>query len=297
LLIKDYTLQNDVTATSGWSSKKILLSYVKSGFAPIKDTKGQDASFVISRTGAIETVKKRPDNQSHVISVLREVGTTQQMSAALATMGIKFDYPKPNGLIEYLISMLGGDDFTVIDFFAGSGTTANAIVNCNLRDGGTRKYILVEWDDHIIREICAKRLALVLSQGGLSRDAQYGFRFCELGDPLFDSEGQIGELVTFKDLAHHVFFMATGEPLPDSAELKTPLLGVANGIAVYLLFNGILGDRSVNGGNILTREILASLPPHEGTRIIYGNGCRISPERLRRENIIFRQVPYEVRVP
>jgi site-specific DNA-methyltransferase (adenine-specific)/adenine-specific DNA-methyltransferase len=91
--------------------------------------------------------------------------------------------------------------------------------------------------------------------------------------------------------------MATGEPLPDSAELKTPLLGVANGIAVYLLFNGILGDRSVNGGNILTREILASLPPHEGTRIIYGNGCRISPERLRRENIIFRQVPYEVRVP
>jgi site-specific DNA-methyltransferase (adenine-specific)/adenine-specific DNA-methyltransferase len=66
------------------------------------------------------------------------------------------------------------------------------------------------------------------------------------------------------------------------------LLGITNGIAVYLLFNGILRDKSVNGGNILTREILASLPLHEGTGIIYGNGCRISPERLR---LIFYTFP------
>ena len=85
-------------------------------------------------------------------------------------------------------------------------------------------------------------------------------------------------------------------PCPHGADLKTPLLGASNGVAVYLLYNGILGDKSVNGGNVLTRNVLASLPQHLGTKIIYGNGCRISPERLRRENIIFRQVPYEVRV-
>lgn len=123
-----------------------------------------------------------------------------------------------------------------------------------------------------------------------------GFRFCELGDTLFDADGQIRSSVTFKDLAHHVFFIATGEPLPKATKSKTPLLGVSNSVAVYLLYNGILEDKSVKGGNVLTREILDSLTPHTGTRIIYGNGCRISPARLKRENIIFRQVPYEVMV-
>jgi adenine-specific DNA-methyltransferase len=84
--------------------------------------------------------------------------------------------------------------------------------------------------------------------------------------------------------------------LPQKTDLTTPFLGTARGVGVYLLYNGILGDKSINGGNLLTREILASLPAHDGTRIIYGNGCRIGQERLNRENIIFRQVPYEVKV-
>jgi len=296
LIVKDYKLQNDVTASSGWSSKKILLSFINSGLSAVKDTKGQETLFVISRTGAIETIKKRSDSQSHVISVLKGVGTTQSMSAALANMGIKFDYPKPTGLIEYLISMITGNDFIVMDFFGGSGTTANAVIDENIKDNGTRKYILVEWDEEIIKNICAKRLSLVLSKNDIQETGKYGFRFCGLGEPLFNANGQIGDIVTFKDLAHHVFFIATGEPLPHGTDLKTPLLCISNGAAVYLLYNGILGDKSVNGGNVLNREILASLPPHDGTRIIYGNGCRISRERLRRENIIFRQVPYEVRV-
>jgi len=297
LVIKDHRLQNKVIATTGWSSKKILLSFIQSGFEAVKDTKGQDTLFELSRTGAIEAFKKRSDKQSHVISVLREVGTTQQMSAALATLGIKFDYPKPTGLIEYLIAMVTGKDFTVLDFFAGSGTTANAVIEANLKDKGNRKYILVEIDSNIVHEICSKRIALTLSQKEHVDKDKHGFRFCTLGEPLFTPEGQIeDDTVTFKDLAHHVFFIATGEPLPHEADLKTPLLGVSKDVAVYLLYNGILGDKSVNGGNVLTREILAGLPPHDGTRIIYGNGCRISPERLRRENIIFRQVPYEVRV-
>lgn len=297
LIIKDYKLQNQVIATTGWSSKKILLSFIQSGYKAVKDTKGQETLFEISRTGAIEAFKKRPDKQSHVISVLREVGTTQQMSATLATIGIKFDYPKPTGLIEYLISMIIGDDFTVLDFFAGSGTTANAVINANLKDNGSRKYILVELDGNIVYEICAKRIALMLSKNEYADTGKHGFRFCNLGTPLFSPEGTIEEdTVSFKDLAHHIFFIATGEPLPHEADLKTPMLGISNSVAVYLLYNGILGDKTVNGGNVLTRDVLASLPPHDGTRIIYGNGCRIGAERLKRENIIFRQIPYEVRV-
>jgi len=65
--------------------------------------------------------------------------------------------------------------------------------------------------------------------------------------------------------------------------------------AIYLLFNGILGDKSVTGGNILTSKILNNLPAFDGHKIIFGEGCRLSESRLRDENIIFKQIPFEIR--
>jgi hypothetical protein len=121
LVVKDFKLQNSVSASSGWSSKKILLSFINSGFQPVIDTKGQETLFVISKTGAIETVKKRSDAQSHVISVLRKVGTTQSASASLATMGIKFDYPK-RGLKSNGTKTHAKDFKSIFRWFSGLGS-------------------------------------------------------------------------------------------------------------------------------------------------------------------------------
>jgi hypothetical protein len=74
-----------------------------------------------------------------------------------------------------------------------------------------------------------------------------------------------------------------------------PLLGIHNGTAVYLLYNGILKDKKANGGNVLTRAMLQSLPKHEGPKIIYGTGCLLSEDKLRELGITFRQIPYEVK--
>jgi hypothetical protein len=67
-------------------------------------------------------------------------------------------------------------------------------------------------------------------------------------------------------------------------------------VGVYLLFNGILGDKSVNGGNVLTRAVLAGLPKHDGPKVVYAAGCRLGKETLRAEQITFRQTPYEIKV-
>jgi site-specific DNA-methyltransferase (adenine-specific)/adenine-specific DNA-methyltransferase len=67
-------------------------------------------------------------------------------------------------------------------------------------------------------------------------------------------------------------------------------------MAVYLLYNGILEDKSPGGGNVLTTSIFAHLPKHDGPKVIYGTACRIGPERLRREGIVFKQLPYKLRV-
>ncbi len=77
-----------------------------------------------------------------------------------------------------------------------------------------------------------------------------------------------------------------------------PAAGRPWGRAVYLLYNGVLGDKRPAGGNVLTRAVLAALPPHpEGTgpRVVYGEACRLSQATLDRENITFRHIPYSLR--
>ena len=76
----------------------------------------------------------------------------------------------------------------------------------------------------------------------------------------------------------------------------TPLIGIHNDTAYYLLYNGILGDKSPESGNALTRSLLAQLPPFEGKKIIFGESCRISPDKLKDLQITFKQIPYDLKV-
>jgi hypothetical protein len=122
-----------------------------------------------------------------------------------------------------------------------------------------------------------------------------GFRYCQLGEPLFDEAGQIRPTVKFGELARHVWFTETGEPLPRERVMNTPLLGVHRGRAIYLLYNGILGDKSAQGGNVLTRAILAELPAFDGPKVVYAAGCLLGPDRLSAYQITVRQTPYEIR--
>jgi len=137
-------LENQTVIESGWSSKELIMKFIQNEMKPIVDGKGQETRFVLTKTGALEVVKKRSDSQSHVISVISGVGNTQATSSKLKSEGIFFDYPKPINLHKYLVSMNAGNDFTVLDFFSGSATMAEAIVDLNKVDGGKRKYIMVQ---------------------------------------------------------------------------------------------------------------------------------------------------------
>jgi adenine-specific DNA-methyltransferase len=207
-----------------------------------------------------------------------------------------FPNPKDHEVLMRLIRYVTGPNDIILDSFAGSGSTGHAVLQLNKQDSSFRKFILVEMENEVAVDITSERLRRVINGVADLSALGGGFRYARLGDPLFDERGNIGSSVSFADLARHVYFTETGEPLSKEALATSPLIGKCNGLAVYLLYNGILKDKSADGGNVLTTNILARLPEHDGPRVVYGTACRISPDRMRRENIVFKQLPYKLRV-
>lgn len=114
---------------------------------------------------------------------------------------------------------------------------------------------------------------------------------------MFDEKGRVNPQVTWPDLARHLYFAETREPVGQTILSATPpLIGVFNGTAYYLLYNGAMRDKRPSGGNVLTAAVLASLPPHDGPKVVYGTSCRLGEDRVKREGVQFRHIPYEIRV-
>ena len=203
-----------------------------------------------------------------------------------------FGTPKPERLIQRILTLATNEGDLVLDSFLGSGTT------CAVAQKMGRRYIGIEMGEHAITH-CVPRMKAVIDgeQGGISKAINWngggGYTFYDLGETIFDENGNINKQVDFKTLASHVWFTETKTPLANYE--KSPLLGIHNGVAYYLLFNGVLGDKKPDGGNVLTQKVLDSLPVYEGKKIIYGEATRMNSEKLKTNNIVFKQTPYDVK--
>lgn len=235
-----------------------------------------------------------------------DVGDNQKANAEISNIIGKgnFQSPKPTQLILQLLRLVTEKGDLILDSFSGSGTTGHSVLQLNKDDEGNRKFILVELEEDIAKNVTAERLKRVINgyevkkQNGTVETVEGlcdGFRYCKLSDPLFDQFGNIREGVGFKQLAYHIFFSETGVPLKQNSKLDTPLIGKYKGTAYYLLFNGILGDKTVNGGNVLTSKVLENLTKHKGNKIVFGMASRLSASRLKKENIVFKQIPLEIK--
>jgi len=204
-----------------------------------------------------------------------------------------FGTPKPEALIERVLSIATNPGDLVLDSFLGSGTTAAVAHKMG------RRWIGIEMGEHA-RTHCRPRMAKVVDgeQGGVSEAAGWagggGFRYYKLGVPVLDDDGNIRDDIRFEQLAAHVWFSETGTPRSTRAR-KEALLGTHRGTAYYLLFNGILGDQRKRGGNVLTRSVLRSLPGFDGPKVIYGEACDLPDEQLAELDIRFRQTPYDIK--
>lgn len=203
-----------------------------------------------------------------------------------------FGTPKPERLISNCVHIATQPGDLILDSFLGSGTTTAVAHKMN------RRYIGIEMGEHAHTH-CQPRMQKVVEgeQGGISKAVNWtgggGFRFLRLGETVFDEYGSLNPAIRFASLAAHIWYLETKKPMAATAD--TPLLGEKDDTAYYLLYNGILGDRRPDGGNVLTSKVLAELPATNATkRVVYGESCRLGSSRLQREGIVFKQIPYDV---
>ena len=203
----------------------------------------------------------------------------------------KFDYPKPIEMIDRILKIASvGKEDIVLDSFAGSGTTAHAVLNMNKSDGGNRKFILVEMGDYA-DTITAERVKRVINGYGEGKNAVEGtggnFSYYELGNPLFMQDGTINDEVDITEVRKYVWYTETnGIEYKEDIQEKY-FLGSNNDTAYYFYYEK---DRVT----ILDYEFLTSVHKKEQAYVMYADSCALSDSDLQKWNITFKKIPRDI---
>ena len=211
-----------------------------------------------------------------------------------------FENPKPVSLIERIFQIATDKDSIIIDSFAGSGTTAHAVLDLNRKDGGSRKFILVECEDYA-DSITAERVRRVIKGVPSSKNETLknglggSFSFFELGKSIeLESILDGDSLHTYTELARYVFYTATGEEFDESKiNKKTHFIGTSRNYQVFLFYEPNIEKLK----NIaLTLDMARALPPlaKDKRRLIFAPTKYLDQEHLDQYRIDFAQLPFEI---
>ena len=200
----------------------------------------------------------------------------------------EFDYSKPVSLLEFVCKLATDKDSIILDGFAGSGTTAHAVLNMNKQDGGNRKFILIEMMDYA-DSITAKRVKRVIDGYGEGKKATPGtgggFAFYELGETLLNGE-YLNENVPLAKIREYVYFTETKQAVTDKAD-EPYFLGENYGTAYYFYYDK-------NEVTTLDRDFLHTVKTKADSYVIYADKCILSDEELDALHITFKKIPRDI---
>lgn len=203
--------------------------------------------------------------------------------------GKAFDFPKPPELIMYFIQMITGEDDIVLDSFAGSGTTAHAVLNMNKADGGHRKFILVEMMDYA-DSITAERVKRVIRGYGEGKNAVEGtggnFSFYDLGEPLLVGDC-LNEAVAPEKIREYIWFMETKQPYAPPSDGNPYYLGKHNSTGYYFYYE----PQRVT---VLDYAFLSTITEKTDGTVIYADRCSISEDKLAKMGVVFKKIPRDI---
>lgn len=221
-----------------------------------------------------------------------EVGHTQDAKKEIKAIfggDMPFDTPKPVRLIERILQIASDPDSIILDSFAGSGTTAHAVLNMNKADGGNRKFILVEMMDYA-DSITAERVRRVIRGYGEGKNAVEGtggsFSYYELGEPLLIGEN-LNEAVAPEKIREYIWFMETKTPYTPAAGDNPYCLGKHNDTGYYFYYE----PQQIT---VLDYDFLAAVTEKAGGTVIYADRCSIDDDKLSQMGIVFKKIPRDI---
>lgn len=200
-----------------------------------------------------------------------------------------FDTPKPTRLLQFILTIATNKDSIILDSFAGSGTTAHAVLNMNKADGGNRKFICIEMMDYA-DTITAERVKRVINGYGEGKKAVDGtggsFSYYELGEPLLVDD-KLNNAVSTEKIREYIYYMETKQALPEAAADEPMLLGVYHGAAYYFNYEK-------DASTTLNAAFLKSIKTQAEAYVIYADTCVLSENKLQQFHITFKKIPRDI---
>lgn len=269
------------------SAAQATLVYKRGQWPKFYFTKGGKGG--IRRKTYLENVGGKPPTN---LWLYTDTGHTDEAKKELLSIfkgKAPFDTPKPSRLIQFVLQIVGDKDAIILDSFAGSGTTAHAVLNMNKQDGGNRKFILVEMGDYA-ESITAERVRRVINGYGEGNKAVEGtgggFSFYELGDALLIN-GMLNPNAAEEKIRAYVYYTETRCALPAASENEKYLLGVHENHAYYFYYEA---DRMTT----LNRAFLQTIQTRAEGYLIYADSNMLSAEDMARFHITFKKIPRDI---
>lgn len=263
-------------------SKESLEKMIAEGRILWKETLPKQKEFFYELTNESKAIKSS-------WGVFDPQSTTVFLKQILPT--IKFDNPKPISMLDYLMEVSTNKDSIILDSFAGSGTTAHAVLDLNKQDGGNRKFILVEMMDYA-DTITAERVKRVIDGYGEGNKAVEGlggdFSYYELGAPLFKEDKNLNEEVGEEEIRKYVYYMETKKPIETNSTDNRYYMGKNNDTAYYFYYEK---DKPTT----LNREFLSTVKTKASGYLIYADVCALPKETLDKNGIVFKKIPRDIK--
>jgi adenine-specific DNA-methyltransferase len=213
-----------------------------------------------------------------------------------------FDQPKPSTLIKFLLRIrrkVDQTDCLILDSFAGSGTTAHAVLSLNKEDEGKRRFILIECEDYADK-ITAERVRRVIKgvpkaeDENIKKGSDGTFSYFDLGPPIEMEAILSGDnFPSYADLARYVFYTATGEEFdPDAINEKKNFIGESREYLVYLFYKPNIDYLKATA---LTLDRAQTLGPYKDKRrLVFAPTKYLDQDHLDSLRIDFAQLPFEI---
>lgn len=207
-----------------------------------------------------------------------------------------FDYPKPSSLVEFFLKFMDNKDGIVLDSFAGSGTTAHAVLNLNKKDKGKRNFILIQIDEtnkkgefvNIAETITSERVKRVIKGYGTTEGTGGSFDFYELGQPMFLEDGTLNEVVGEERIRHYVYYTETKTPLQVHTHNDNKyFLNKHNDTAYYFHYKA-------DEVTTLDHAFLATMKTKAEQYVIYADNCLLTKEFMVKHKIMFKKIPRDI---